>query len=75
MKGLKLIRRLASAGLLKPFPEEGKPEIAIEAGQIRRYWTARVETWQGDWVYVQDTPDDPVTWIQSRKRLEVMIDS
>jgi hypothetical protein len=72
MKGLKLIRRMESAGLLKPFPEEGKPAIAIEGERLRRYWTAPVHTWQGDWVYTQDTPDDPVTFIQSRKHLEVM---
>jgi hypothetical protein len=72
MKGLKLIRRLESAGLLKPFPEEGAPQIAFDAGQIRRYWTARVETWQGDWLYVQDTPDDPVTFVSNRRSLEAL---
>ena len=68
MKGLRLIRRMESAGLIRYYPEDGKPVVTLENGEFRRVWTARVVRETEHYLISFDSPDDLYSSMVTNKK-------
>lgn len=60
MKGLKLLRRMEAADLIRWFPEDGRPVVVLEGGAFRRCYTQPVYLNDGYSLWMFDAPDDPL---------------